>query len=221
MSSNNPIVITEDGSSTLISSVFGERYHSIHGAQTESQVVFIDAGLKHFALSNEAIKVLEMGFGTGLNALMSWDYADSNKVQVEYTGYEKFPITTSVAEKLNYGSLYKSKDHFLRIHSISESETHKLSPYYKHTVYHKDIKDLTSEEEYHVIFFDAFAPAAQEELWTTEMFTLLYKSLKPGGILVTYCAKGQVKRNMKSVGFKVIGLPGPPGKREMTKALKV
>jgi tRNA U34 5-methylaminomethyl-2-thiouridine-forming methyltransferase MnmC len=220
VSDKSQVISTEDGSSTLVSSIFNERYHSKHGARTESQVVFIDAGLKHFSEQSGPIKILEMGFGTGLNALMSWDYADKNQQYIEYKGYEKYPIELATAKVLNYGDLYKSQESFLKLHSTNSGNQILPSKYFKFQVNHSDIFTLNEENEYHVIFYDAFAPLAQEELWTTEIFNNLYKSLKKGGVLVTYCAKGQVKRNLKSVGFKVIGLPGPPGKREMTKAIK-
>ncbi len=221
MDTNGSVVQTEDGSATLVSGIFHERYHSIHGAKTESDVVFISAGLSTAAKSLNKVTILEMGFGTGLNALMSWDYAEKNKVKVEYIGYEKYPITTDNAEELAYGSLFKSSDEFLKLHTIKENTKKDLSEYFSFEKQFKDIIEIDNEDYFDVIYFDAFAPAAQEELWTIEIFQKMYNSLKSGGILVTYCAKGQVKRNMKAAGFHIEGLPGPPGKREMTRAQKL
>ncbi len=220
MTNNTSIVLTEDGSSTIISPIFKERYHSKYGAQTESQVVFLDAGLNHFANLDETICVLEMGFGSGLNALMTWEYADSLEKKVSYTGYEKYPIKEELATELNYGKLYKSQREFLSLHTSKVKQTHSLSSFFQFELRHEDIETVDEKNKYHVIYFDAFAPSAQEELWTTEIFSKLYASLKSGGVIVTYCAKGQVKRNLKAAGFSVEGLPGPPGKREMTRAIK-
>lgn len=214
------IVATEDGSSTLVSSIFNERYHSIYGATTESQVVFINAGLVDAVDRTSSVKILEMGFGTGLNALMSWNYADDHKVDVEYTGYEKFPITSEIASELEYGSLFKSKEDYLNLHDCSADQFHKFSTHFTFRKRLTDIDELSDQDYYDVIYFDAFAPAAQEELWSVELFEKMYNSLQNQGVLVTYCAKGQVKRNLRAAGFEVTGLPGPPGKREMTKATK-
>lgn len=221
MDINKSVVLTEDGSATLVSSIFNERYHSIHGAKTESEVVFISAGLDECAKSRNKVSILEMGFGTGLNALMSWDYADLHKVKVEYIGFEKYPISTAQAERLEYGSFYKSKHDFLKLHEIEKDQQIILSDYFSFEKKVKDIIELDQENYFDVIYFDAFAPAAQEELWTIEVFNKMHKSLKSKGMLVTYCAKGQVKRNLKAAGFTIEGLPGPPGKREMTRAKKL
>ncbi len=219
MDSAESIIITEDGSQTIVSSRFKERYHSIYGAMTESQVVFIDAGLEKVT-ERDPIRVLEMGFGTGLNALMTWEYADVNQRAIEYVGYEKFPISIEMAGNLEYGSHFKSDKEFLSLHTSESSKQIILSKFFTFEKRHEDILKLKNQSYFDLIYFDAFAPAAQEELWTTDIFQLLYNSLSKDGSLVTYCAKGQVKRNMRAAGFEVIGLPGPPGKREMTKAIK-
>lgn len=221
MGKSSSVVRTEDGSSTLISTIFHEKYHSKYGATTESQVVFIDAGLVDATRRCDEVRILEMGFGTGLNALMSWDYADKHRVKVKYVGFEKFPITADLASELNYGVSYKTQEEFAKLHDLSERLEKKLSPNFSFSKFHEDINTLDKKDYFDVVYFDAFAPAAQEELWTVELFSKMYDCLRENGTLVTYCAKGQVKRNLKSAGFEIESLPGPPGKREMTRAIKL
>ena len=214
------IISTEDGSQTLISSVFGEKYHSIYGARTESQVVFIDAGLKD-RMQLEQISILEMGFGTGLNAIMSMKEAIAENKYIQYTGYEKFPITIETANQIEYGKVFNLESEYLQMHSCDWNTPQQLHPSFSFKKIQDDINALQDENAYDVIYFDAFAPSAQEELWSVDLFNKMYNSLKADGVLVTYCAKGQVKRNMKAAGFIIEPLPGPPGKREMTRARKV
>ena len=221
MGKSSSVVRTEDGSSTLISTIFHEKYHSKYGAATESQVVFIDAGLVDASTRCDEVRILEMGFGTGLNALMSWDYADKHHVKVKYVGYEKFPISADLAGELNYGASYKSQEEFARLHELSERLEENLSPHFSFSKFHEDINTQDKQNYFDVVYFDAFAPAAQEELWTAELFSKMYDCLRENGTLVTYCAKGQVKRNLKAAGFEIESLPGPPGKREMTRAIKL
>ena len=219
---NSPasIIPTEDGSQTIISPVFGEKYHSIYGAKTESQVVFIDAGLKdRMHLSH--ISILEMGFGTGLNSLMSMKEAMDQNKTIQYTGYEKFPISDSTADEIGYGQIFNLENEYSEMHSCSWNEIHQMHPLFSFRKIRDDINNLEEQNTYDVIYFDAFAPSAQEELWSIELFNKMYDSIKSDGVLVTYCAKGQVKRNMKAAGFIIEPLPGPPGKREMTRARKI
>ena len=214
------IVETEDGSETIISPIFNERYHSIHGAKTESEVVFINAGLGD-KKSYSDIHILEMGFGTGLNALLSWLYAEENQQKISYTGYEKFPVKQEITASLNYDRLLHSPDYLKQLHEVNWNELISFNSYFSFKKIQDDIHHMKDTEQYDVIFYDAFAPAAQEELWSVELFTNMYQSLKENGILVTYCAKGQVKRNLKEAGFIIEPLPGPPGKREMTRGRKM
>lgn len=214
------IITTEDGSHTLISSVFGERYHSIYGARTESQIVFINAGLKD-KKDLESVSILEMGFGTGLNAYMTWLESENSSQKIYYTGYEKYPIDIDTAQQINYGVLFDQDLDFNKLHELSWNEQHEISKTYSFQKIDADIETLNAVNSFDVIFFDAFAPSAQEELWTTTLFQKMYDSLKDNGVLVTYCAKGYVKRNLKEVGFIIEPLAGPPGKREMTRARKV
>lgn len=221
MSKIEPSIIeTEDGSQTIISPIFKERYHSIHGARTESQVVFIDAGLIHKLNSPAPINILEMGFGTGLNALLSLkESIDRNRI-INYIGYEKFPVLKEHLALIRYGEELELANHFKELHTLEWNHTHQLTSLFSFEKRQSDINSITEQESFDVIYFDAFAPASQEELWTVDLFQKMYDSLKKDGVLVTYCAKGQVKRNMKEVGFSIEPLPGPPGKREMTRARK-
>ena len=161
-----------------------------------------------------------MGFGTGLNALMTWIESDTKQQYVSYTGYEKYPLRESEFSQLHYGELFHKKQSFDSLHHSEWNQEIQLSDFFRFHKIDQDIFELDSTDKYDIVYFDAFAPAAQNELWSVELFEKIYDSLRKGGILVTYCAKGQVKRNLRAVGFVVEGLPGPPGKREMTRARK-
>lgn len=215
----NKIVPTNDGSPTLQSAVFGEHYHSIHGALTESLHVFIQNGFNTLQ-DKKNTSVLEMGLGTGLNAFLTLKESQKYGVNVDYVAYEQFPITMEEAENLSYAS-DNEKDLFLKIHNLPWNERILLSNSFHLEKRNQDFKLLNEKQKYDLVYFDAFAPDCQPELWTTEIFLKIHRALKKEGFLVTYCAKGYVKRNLKEAGFKVITLPGPTGKREMTKAVKL
>lgn len=216
---------TFDGSDTLISGRWGVSYHSLHGALTESRHVFIQAGLDLFRRHPRKVRILEAGFGTGLNALLAWLWADQHRIQVHYTALEIDPVPLPLAASLNYPSVMSphtpdAASNFLQLHEAPWDISAVLSPHYE---LHKSvcsIETFSAAGCCDLIFFDAFAPAAQPELWTQDVFARMFEALDPGGILVTYCAKGSVKRNMRYAGFEVERLPGPPGKREMTRAGK-
>lgn len=218
--SDSLILKTEDGSQTLISPIFKERYHSIHGAKTESDVVFINAGLKDKNSYNH-INVLEMGFGTGLNALLAWNYSINNNLKISYNGYEKVPVEKELYSQLDYTDFINNNLDIKSLHTLPWNIETQLSNNFYFLKTKDDIINVNENINYDVIFFDAFAPNAQEELWTVDMFQKMYNITSENGILVTYCAKGQVKRNMKEVGYKIEELAGPPGKREMTRARKI
>lgn len=219
------LIVTEDGSHTLVRNDWGEPYHSLHGALQESQHVFISAGLAHCAPASGIIRLLEIGVGTGLNALLAWHFAENKQINIDYTGIEPFPITPSLALQLNYPDMLKMAggDHAFRVihDALFSGEVRKIGEYFHMKIFHQDFRKVElNSRAFECIFFDAFDPAKVPELWTAEAFDHLYKSLKPSGVLVTYSAKGQVRRNLKSAGFVVEKLPGPPGKREMTRATK-
>lgn len=216
------LIQTQDGSHSLLSHQYGVPYHSKYGAIQESTHVFIDAGLNPFLLKQkEEIRILEFGFGTGLNAYLSALSANKNEQQMFYEGIEAYPVPYSTAERLNYPEqLQEPKADFLALHQSSWDELHTLSPYFKYFKRLGKFEDQSYTPQFNVIFFDAFAPTAQPTLWELPLLELAYEALLPGGTLVTYCAKGAVKRALKSLGFQVEALPGPPGKREMTRAIK-
>jgi len=213
------LVVTEDGSHTLYIPVLDEHYHSVHGAIQESEHVFIRNGLN---VLNEfpEIKILEIGFGTGLNALLTYRQALLVKQKVVYHAIEKYPLQPAEYEKLNYfqesDPTLKSK--LLDMHQGSWESEFSIDQHFSLLKRKTDLTQTVFEGNYHLIYFDAFAPDKQPDLWEFKIFEKLAKAITPGGILVTYSAKGQVRRNLISAGFVVERLPGPPGKREMLRA---
>jgi tRNA U34 5-methylaminomethyl-2-thiouridine-forming methyltransferase MnmC len=215
------IKTSDDGSHTVVSEKFQVTYHSIHGAITESKVVFIEAGLEYLYQSKKNnISVFEMGFGTGLNAFMTALWAEEKNVNLSYTGIEAYPISEDNFTQLNFADFLGSKDLFLKIHHAPWNQKVTLSPHFNVQKIETKLQDYKNDDLYDVIFYDAFGPGAQQELWEAVMMDKMFKILSPGGLLVTYCAQGQFRRNLKQAGFTVEKIPGPPGKREMTRALK-
>lgn len=223
MQTKRQIITTADGSKTIYFPDLDENYHSHNGALQESVHIFIKNGIRHFA-TQTSIHIFEVGFGTGLNALLTADFAQNNTVKTIYHTIEAFPIALEEVEALNYASLFeveKIKDLALGLHQLPWGKEMEVDDYFQFKKIHDKLENYSLENNfYDCVFFDAFAPAIQEELWTTEIFSKIFQALKPGGLLVTYCAKGQVKRDLKSVGFTVESTPGPPGKREITLAWK-
>ncbi len=212
--------ITKDGSPTLFVEALDEHYHSIHGALQESMHVFINMGLKH-VVANPVV-ILEIGFGTGLNTWLTALHQHTT-AQITYHGIEKFPVSGDELTALRYNQLANSEleaNLFQALHNAQWEQDVAINPHFSLKKMKMAIEDIRVENTYNLIYFDAFAPTAQPELWTEEIFSSMFNALKPGGVLVTYCAKGQVKRNMKAAGFTIERLPGPPGKREMTRATK-
>lgn len=216
MEKSAQIFLTEDGSNSLYLSEFDETYHSRHGAIQESMHVFIENGLK--SINKKNIKILEFGFGTGLNAFMT--LINSKEKQIEYVGIEKFPLDKTLLNQLNYAKSKEEHALFEKIYSADWNKKVAINVSFTLEKIKVDFLKFLSDEKFDIIYFDAFAPRVQPELWTKEIFEKAFNLLDKEGILVTYCAKGVVKRTLKEVGFEVISLPGPPGKREMTKAVK-
>ena len=218
------LVVTADGSSSLFIPELDEHYHSTHGAIQESNHVFIDAGLNLFLNHKKPIHILEMGFGTGLNALLSCLNTTAENTLLYYTSIEKYPVQASLIQQLNYDDLIdnktENKNIFQKIHQCEWESFQNITPYFYLKKCKIDAVDIEWKNTFDIIYFDAFAPSVQPELWTAFIFKKMYDALKEQGILVTYCAKGVVKRTMKEVGFLVETIPGPPGKREMTRATK-
>lgn len=212
--------ITADLSHTVLVDDLDITYHSRHGAVQESQHVFIEAGLKAIQLEpKEQIHIFEMGLGTGLNAWLTWQFAQTHTRNIDYTAVELFPLEATIYKELNY--VDDSKKHqFELLHSCSWNEPHQLDHHFHFEKKQLDIRQLEIENKFHLIYYDAFAPSAQPELWTQTLFEKLYSSLQANGILVTYCSKSDVRRAMLAAGFLVEKLPGPPRKREMLRAKK-
>ena len=219
------IITTKDGSHSLHSKQFEVTYHSIHGAIQETQHVFIDAALKAKAKEQKKIAILDIGFGTGLNAFMTLLEAEKEQLDISYTGIEAFPITLSLAESLNYLSILPVKDNlkntFIQLHELAWNLNEQIIPQFSFIKHQIKFEQINFENKFDIIYFDAFAPTVQPTLWENILLEKMHKALKKDGIMTTYCAKGVVKRTLKAVGFEVIPLPGPPGKREMTKAIKI
>lgn len=215
---------TDDGSATLFVPELNEHYHSTKGARTESQHIFIDMGLK--ASSAAAPRILEIGFGTGLNAWLTLEEAEGSRRDVHYTGVELYPLEWDMVEPLGYVEEKDgptTMDLFKQIHTLPWEEEIRLTEYFTLRKVQADIHRFCElwQGRADVIFFDAFAPEKQPEMWTEELFRHLYVLLNEGGMLTTYCAKGIVRRMLQSAGFTVERLPGPPGgKREILRAWK-
>ncbi len=216
---------TKDGSTSLFSAAFDEPYHSRHGAIQESQHVFIQMGLEYYyeTRTPSTIKIFEMGFGTGLNALLAYQWANEKQIKVEYSSIEKFPLSEIDIDAMNYAQELKADQQiFRRLHQWRQ-ELDLIGEHFflqKHKIDLQDCSTAFKAESFDLIFFDAFAPSSQPELWEVPIFKSMLQLLKKGGVLTTYCAKGQVRRNMIAAGFTIEKVPGPPGKREMLRASK-
>jgi tRNA U34 5-methylaminomethyl-2-thiouridine-forming methyltransferase MnmC len=215
---NLSIQNTTDGSQTIYSEYFQETYHSIHGAITESLHVFIAAGLNSCNGSN--ISVFETGFGTGLNALLTMLEAEKLKKKIVYHSIELFPLDKDIIQSLNYSSsLNFDQSLFEKMHETPWNEEVEITEHFSLKKIKADMLTYQHSAQYHVVYFDAFSPSRQPEMWTEEIFARLASSMYPGGILTTYCAQGHVRRTLQKTGFTVERLPGPPGKREMLRGI--
>jgi tRNA U34 5-methylaminomethyl-2-thiouridine-forming methyltransferase MnmC len=218
------IFTTEDGSDSVFANEFNEHYHSVHGALQESSHIFIGAGLLAVPSLSTDLNILEVGFGTGLNALLTLADPSVALRKVHYVAMEPYPLPFELAASLNYCSAlgYSSyNQQFLRMHSHQSGIPVYLADNFIFNRIEAKIEEVElASSMFHLVYFDTFSPQAQPELWTTEIFFTLFSSMQPGGILVTYSCKGSVKRALKTAGFRVENIPGPPGKREITRALK-
>lgn len=217
---------TGDGSMTLHSALWQENYHSVHGAVQESTHVFIKAGLEEAhlraqALGRDQVDVLEVGLGTGLNMLLTWIRCLEGKLKVDYTALEPFPLAAAEhnalahCDDLNWPGLHEP---FIeRVTSPVENWQEELEGF-RFRMLRRTVQDFDDPGSYDLVYFDAFGPRVQPEMWTEEVFSRLFRALRQGGTLVTYCAKGEVRRSMQKVGFHVERMAGPPGKREMLRA---
>ena len=218
MSKKN-LIITEDGSHTLFVPEVGESYHSRHGAIQESRHIFIDSGLR--MIDKKDIRIFEMGFGSGLNALLSFDYARNYDKNIIYDTIELYPLSIEEASEFNYPQILNiALDDFMILHKSEWETRHQLSPGFNLFKSKRDLLRFKPDAEYDLIFFDAFSPNVQPDLWKTPIFKDLYDSMPTGGILTSYSVRGDFRRALKDAGFQVEKIPGPPGKRHITRARK-
>jgi tRNA U34 5-methylaminomethyl-2-thiouridine-forming methyltransferase MnmC len=216
----NKLVITNDGSHSIFNPEINECYHSKHGAIVEAEHVFIRNGFS--TVNKPYLNILEIGFGTGLNTLLTSQKAIQKEITVDYQTIELYPVIEDNYSKLNFTDLIGiEQNELLKLHTTQWEKKCKINEFFSLTKFKTDLENYTSESKFDIIYFDAFSPEKQPELWTNTIFMKMHNYLKEDGFLVTYCAKGIVKRTMKSVGFKIIVLDGPPGKRQMTKANKL
>ncbi len=210
------LTTTADGSHTLYLPEFDEHYHSTHGAIQEAEHIYIKAGLK--SCNTETISVLEVGFGTGLNCLLT---AINTKKRIHYHTIELYPLSLQQIEQLNYtDNLPHYKHLFQKIHQCPWDRTEEITPNFSLQKSKTDITTIQLNKNYDVVFFDAFAPNVQPELWTVKVFQNIYKHCNKNAVLMTYCSKGIVKQALRTAGFTVKRLPGPPGKRHIIQAIK-
>lgn len=220
----NIVTPTADGSNTLYNESVGEHYHSKHGALQESNHVFIDAGLKH-AISQfpgKEIRILEVGFGTGLNFLLSSAYCEENNIQLNYTGIEAFPLRSEELESTGYQNYVPANiwDALINNYGKAMQQYVNLAAAQQLKIVHTYLHRFNTKDQYNLIYFDAFSVQHQPEMWTDEIITHVCQFLCTGGIFVTYAITGKLKRALKSIGFTIEKLPGAPGKREMLRAVK-
>ena len=220
---SHKIILTADGSHSLHVDALDEQYHSVHGAVQESKHVFIANGLMKVKETSSDINVLEVGFGTGLNALLTF-LAREKGDTIHYTSLEAFPLERSLIDQLNYAEKTNEPSASVlwkEIHDAPWNE--KVAIDITSSIHKKETKleDFDEQGQYNLVYYDAFAPSKQPEMWEKPMLAKMYNALQKNGVFVTYCAKGQVRRDLQSLGFEVERLPGPPGKHHMLRAIKI
>ncbi len=217
------IVQTADGSNTIYNPAVGENYHSKHGALQESKHVFVNSGLKYFLDTHGANKasILEVGFGTGLNFLMTADFCTEHQIELNYTGIEAYPLTDKLLSSTGYDQ-YTAADTWQSLLSNYQSAFIKpttISLNCQLQIADCQLLNFDSDAKYDVIYFDAFAALHQPEMWDEEAIGHTIKFLNPGGVFVTYAITGNLKRMLKGLGLTIQKIPGAPGKREMLRAI--
>ncbi len=225
---HHKLIVTEDGSHSLFVEELNEHYHSVHGAIKESKHVFIEAGLKHMSALKPHINILEVGFGTGLNTFLTILESQKLSNTIDYVTLEAYPLSSDVITALNYSSLLVEQANatmalqllFNMMHLAEWNTKVGLTSKFKLHKIHNTLQQAELTEQFDLVYYDAFGPTAQPEMWEHAIFAKLWEVMSENAVLVTYCAKGSVKRILKSIGFQVEALPGPPGKREMIRATK-
>jgi tRNA U34 5-methylaminomethyl-2-thiouridine-forming methyltransferase MnmC len=218
-------VLTSDGSRTIFNEQVGENYHSRHGALQESKHVFLNSGLNYYLEGKEEKKasVLEVGFGTGLNFLITSDHCIKNQIHLKYTGIEAYPLKPDMITETGYQEYVSEElwNSFLNNYSVALNNTTEISFTCTLKIVPEKLLAFSTEEQFDVIYFDAFAAVHQPEMWNSESLNHICKFLKPGGVFVTYAITGNLKRTMKGLGFSIEKAPGAAGKREMLRAVKL
>lgn len=220
----NILTQTADGSNTLFNETIGEHYHSAHGALQESKHVFIEAGLK-FALSRnpqQAIGVLEVGFGTGLNFILSKAHCEEQQWQLDYTGIEAFPLPLTTISQTGYDNYVPATcwQEFTNSYEKALKSEQRLSAFCNLQIAHSTLEQFDTNKRYDLLYYDAFSVRHQPEMWTNELIAHACSFLKPGGTFVSYAITGNLKRALKACGLQIEKLPGAPGKREMIRAIR-
>lgn len=217
-------ITTGDGSNTIFNAQIGEHYHSKHGALQEAQHVFLKSGLQFYldTAVDRKVSVLEVGFGTGLNFVLTADYCTTQKVELSYVGIEAFPLPLSVIKGIGYANYVTPKlwDAFTIAYDTALVQKTAINPIVNLQIAHQLLLDFQTDELFDVLYFDAFAAIHQPEMWSEEALAHITKFLKPNGVFVTYAITGNLKRTMKGLGFTIEKAPGAPGKREMLRAVK-
>lgn len=220
------IVTTSDGSKTIRIEDWDEHYHSTHGAVQESMHVYIHAGLDHFLSlypTSESISVIEAGFGTGLNALLTAHWSATNNIKIDYLGIEAYPISEEEVQALQYDKVLgesTSEEIYEKFHQAQWEEWQQITNTFRIKKQQTCFSEIQLKNAADIVFYDAFGPAVQPELWERNIFEGFYEALKPGGVFVTYCVKGTARRALQAIGFEVDIIEGPPGKRHMMRAIK-
>ncbi len=216
------IITTEDGSHSLYDNQLNETYHSTRGALGESQHVFIQAGLTHWSSHNKRneIRILEVGLGTGLNAFLTAQWSQEKRQKIHLTSLEPHPIREELFTQLNFGNSLEEATLLQKIHTTEWEQVASISSQFDLLKTTRTLEDFTASIPYDILFFDAFAPSKQPEVWSLQNLRKCFGLLNPGGILTTYCAQGQFKRDLKEAGFRVETLQGAMGKKEMVRGTK-
>lgn len=222
---NLSIVTTADNSKTIYNPIIGENYHSTHGAAEESNHIFLNSGLKYF-LADKNIKdlsILEVGFGTGLNFLLTADFCTKTEINLNYVGIEAFPLEFDFLEQTNYNELVSQNiwEAYKKTYHIALERSVELNDFCNYHIAYTELVNFKSDQLFDIIYFDAFASKKQPEMWSMEAISHTVGFLKPAGLFVTYAITGDLKRMMKSLGLKVEKAPGSAGKREMLRAVKI
>jgi tRNA U34 5-methylaminomethyl-2-thiouridine-forming methyltransferase MnmC len=214
------LVKTSDGSHTLYVPELNEHYHSVHGAVRESEYIFIGEG--YCKCGQDPLNIFEVGFGTGLNVLLTAVKSQEDDREIYYTSVEKYPLEETMISALNHSGFAgrSGRELFDLIHGASWNKWQRVMKNFNLLKVKADLKEYIPDGRFHLVYFDAFGPEKQPDMWTEKVFSSIFAATEPGGILVTYSAKGEVKRNLRACGFKVSVLPGPPGKRHITRAVK-